>query len=714
MSNSSLYAYRQEIFNFLRTVNIKFTPLSYILGKEYINKYGIGDIEKDPRNPYFQYLCGMYDHSTYPITIYSIEDKQEVLLTREFLETHPRSKAVYRVPNIEYSTLLAKYPQHIGIIHCIVYPAQDIDTVITAENLSLLAYDSSLLHPREVESLLICLTDFLNYVRKRWWVPEFSYENLYPIAFWMLLWESLPNVLLAQRIENIRTNSVHPFHIWEYLISNGLGDYSDIVTINQALWLYRNLPWILKNKGKEIALYELAENILKDHHVDLCGIELIQSLTDSTDLCRTTPYFRSIYLPSGKEDTVYTTDIMLDRIASAGYIPYYNADKKEDIKYNLAVTKDNLLNTKYIEIRRRAISTRYEDILIEFLYSTLIYRYAIGDMEYSIHFQDPVFKLWYKLSIRELLALLYYAIYTYIGDEPVYLPKYGICDLAYKRSRVSYNTIPEVFYLTGSPYITRAYVDIETTLDAIYIHDDIFVSHTEYLEFVRKQFINYYYELIRIDDGDALYREAMNTVYKEVLVDPNTFIELPKFHPHCTTYVEYMNTNATLSEIITNYKNSIVDIRESLNKLADSIIDILIPIDTYRDIVGINKYDKRIYDGLKNLFIQLCSYNITFLETEKRFYKDLSLPILLEHIESATIDGRRLYSIHDLDTVSSIYRYMNPLVYDASNISLIHMSTATNTREFYIDMSEVVKVDTPMNVQSTIVVSLDIDTIIAR
>ncbi len=711
MSNSSLYAYRQEIFNFLRTVNIKFTPFSYILGKEYIEKYGIGDIETDPRNPYFQYLCGMYDHTVNPIHVYSIEQRQDVLLTREFLETYTRSRDVYRVPNVEYNTLLAKYPEHIGNIHCIVYPAKDMDTVIAASNLSVLSYDSSLLHPGESESLLICLNEFLSYVRTRWWVPEFSYENLYPIAFWMLLWESLPNVLLSQRITNIRTNAVHPFHIWEYLISNGLGDYRDIVTANQALWLYRNLPWILKNKGKEIALYELAENILKDHHVDLCGIELIQSLTDSTDKCRTDPHFKSIYLPSGKEDTVYTTDVMLDRIADTGHTPYYNADEKEAISYNLAVTNDNLMSTKYIEIRRRIIATKYEDLLVEFLYSALTYRYAIGDMGYSVELQDPVFKLMYKFNIGELIALLYYSIHTSIGDEPVSLPRYGACDLAYKRSRVEYSSIPDKFHLTDVEYITRAYVDVEATIDNIFIHDDIFMSHTEYLNYVRNQFVNYYHEVATIDGGDALYREAMHTVYSELLVQPSRFIELPELYPNVTTYTELFNVNGSIAEIVSNYKNSLVDNKELFNQLANTIIDILIPIDTYSDMIGVNKYDKRIYDGLKNLFIQLCSYNITFLETEKRFYKDLPLPVLLEHVERAIIDGRTLYVTTDLDSSSIVNRFMHPLTYDISGVNLMSMSAADKTGVLEVNMDSV-ESELPIHINTTMVLPLDIDTMI--
>ena len=150
MNKGPLYTYRKEILDFLRTVTIKFTPFCYILGGDYIARTGVTEIATDRDNPYYLQLCGYYDTSAIQLEIYSLEEQKYVTLTREYLETHPKTRAVYKIPNVEYDTLLSRYPEHSGLINQIIYPVSDIDTVLAAPDLSVLYSDTSLLHPGEV------------------------------------------------------------------------------------------------------------------------------------------------------------------------------------------------------------------------------------------------------------------------------------------------------------------------------------------------------------------------------------------------------------------------------------------------------------------------------------------------------------------------------------------------------------------------------------
>jgi hypothetical protein len=98
--------------------------------------------------------------------------------------------------------------------------------------------------------------------RVRWDVREFSYEEYYPITQWAALWATLPVVIIGQRVANLKTSSTHSSHIWEYLTSNGLGDYRSVLTRDQELFLYKNIQYIIKNRGKDGTLSILADHLL--------------------------------------------------------------------------------------------------------------------------------------------------------------------------------------------------------------------------------------------------------------------------------------------------------------------------------------------------------------------------------------------------------------------------------------------------------------------
>src|SRR5574344_39041 len=266
---SNLDLYRREIFNFLRTVTIKFEPFAYLMGESYMNAHGLTN-PHGKWNPYYIHLAGEYtadelaSDDVMHVSTIEHELPEDVIFSKDLKITNPKTAAIYKIPNDEYFHLEEQYPKHAGLLRCMVYPVSNIDEAIAAPNLTLLVYDDSLLEVNERESIVKCLKSFLDMVRTRWWIEEYTYEDMYAITFWGMLWQMLPMVLLGQRFRNIKTPYVHSFHVWEYLKSKGLNDYRDILTTRQALWLYRNIDYVLKNKGKSSNLRILAENLLED------------------------------------------------------------------------------------------------------------------------------------------------------------------------------------------------------------------------------------------------------------------------------------------------------------------------------------------------------------------------------------------------------------------------------------------------------------------
>src|SRR5574344_1792329 len=119
-------SYRSEIFNFLRTVTIKFEPFAYLMGQDYMDLYGITDPHQS-WNPYYINLTGEYSNDDTRMTVYSVEENRQVPFDKD--------------PNKEFFTLQERYPDNRGLVRTIAYPVASMKDALAAPNLSLLAYD---------------------------------------------------------------------------------------------------------------------------------------------------------------------------------------------------------------------------------------------------------------------------------------------------------------------------------------------------------------------------------------------------------------------------------------------------------------------------------------------------------------------------------------------------------------------------------------------
>lgn len=632
-TKSQLMVYREEIINFLNTVTIKFTPFAFQMGAKVSNK-GANEIH-EPWNPYYQNLCGEYSDLDTPMYIYAQEIGKDILFSKENLQMYPKSAALYRVPNKEYNTLISRYPNQGGLIKRIVYPAKDINTAIKAPDLSLLAFDDTLLFQDERESLITDLNEFLTMVRNRWWVPEYCYENLYATAFYSILWESLPNVLLSKRIDNIKTPFVHPFHIWEYLISHGLGDYRDILSMNQARWLYRNLPWILKNKGKEETLLELAKNILEEYRIDLGGITMFQETHGSIDTCTTTPYLITTQIETGRILDRINTEQLISKAVSASLIPPHSFDEVKEVEKTIANTDQNKLKTKYLEFVQKPIDTKYESILSEFLFDSFFYRYSTNSLSYKIRIRDTNRGLYYLLFPDEIIVLYYFVLHSRFGDNPTNLPSNVSVRIPYFKDKPDPLSVPVTFKLLGDTFTTAGSINVIDRINSVPWHPNFFKDHDDFISFTASQFKVLLSTMIETNtSADAVFHEAIGYLHDALLVRRT----IPINFDNCTTIEEYRIKHSDVDDILKFYSRD--ESKTGYEELLNSLITGLFPLNSHLfKGIGIGQYDERIYNGLKNLFTQLCSYNITFLDTPRSEFTCIPLTMILVHTTHRTGTG---------------------------------------------------------------------------
>lgn len=627
-------AYKQEIFNFLRTVTIKFEPFAYSMGQNYMNEHGLSSPDFE-ENPYYQNLVGNYANGDTRMQVTTIEDGSTVEYNRELLTNYPETAALYRVPNQEYFTLEENYPNNVGLIRTIAYPVASIKEAIAAPNLSLLAYDETLLEAQEREDLLTCLREFLAMVRKRWWIDAYVYEDQYPLVFWGLLWQHLPLLLLTRRFKNIKTPYVHSNHVWEYLQSQGLNDYRDVLTPKQSRWLYRNIDYIRANRGKNETLKILAENLLPDVAVSLLYKDMYQETETRYDKeLSTNPVFRSYKLVDDTYVKEESFADLNDKLCNLGVEHRHDAEFINDQELLLARHKYNILNTKFLEFKKEPIDTRFERLMLNFFLDTLFYRLHEGKVRFECEISDPLTTTKYKLSIGDTILLWHYSLWMAQGIVPDKIPTKAVCWIPFKLVYPGDNNITENVYISGSKYEVKSILDLAWLKQTIPWSNQVYDSNVDFTQHVVNQFT----ALITIRDvALQSHRKEYHDVLMQYLHDARAtnvydlnLTDEPDFESWCSS--------ASIAPLIAAY-NDIEDPKDlalRYGKLAQLCYNAIFPTDKLdvKYLSSTNSNMEVIYRSIRDLFIKLGSYNVFYLETERdrneylTFYDpDISFPL---------------------------------------------------------------------------------------
>ena len=690
--------YRKEVINFLQTVSIKFdlfAEQSQLNAESNIKTMHLSDLD-GRNNPYYLNLAGQYSALDEEIKIIPIEEPyvldddgnlvldsdgnkivNEVVFSRETLEKYPKTAGIYKIPNIEYENLLLKHKGKEGLIKSIVYPAKDIDTVLNARNLSVLAYDSSLLEQDERDSLILAMNNFLDYVYDRWYVHDFKYEPAYAITFMGMIWDLLPSVLFAQRIRNLRTAQVHSMHIWEYLDSKGLGEYKAILTRKQSVFLYRNIDYILHNKGKKTNLDILAENLLEELHLSLVGKSILQETHSNNNIesgrfntCTTYPEFVSDSITDWNdtseevldEDTKQSMQEILHRMHKEGYYPdYLNPDGSvntihiQEMEQKFGLSTFNYLPTRLLEFKKAVINTSNLKFLSEFLVDSLMYQWANGALVYNIKFLDKNINQQITLNVGDTIALLYYAHHKAHGYTPIYLPVRYTSRICYYNKKP--RKLPTTFSFNNYTYLLSSIINTNSILKDITFDDGPYTYIDKFMNMLATQFgaLSKHNNQMKAN-VNPIYQRAMEYFYSHITVR-ETFDLLLSSH---FNYKSWLNSNEDLTLFIEEY-DKLEHSKECYQNLCDVLWNQLLPIDTlsiFSDFTGGQKDNTYIYEGMKKLFTQLCSYRLFFLETDRTSISFLTPPF----------DNLGIYSAIDTDYTSV------PFAIDSVTTELIEMN----------------------------------------
>jgi len=681
----------KELINFLNSTTIKNTYFAnYLLANQVDSR--CRSLLPERYNPYYKHILGEYilsedyhgvgndptfisssiqmsDGSVWynkhvytqfdeVMIITSLDTGEEIAFTKENLHgsgNHKKTLAAYRLPSRYYELLCERYPLQVDLIKAIVYPVPSteiqIEELLEAPNYTLLQYDESLLNANERTSLIARLQTALEVIKVRWDVPEYAFEDGYPIAYWGVIWNALLLQLLAQRQQNIRTPKAHPVHIWEYLQSNGLEGYRGVLSSTQEMWLYRNLRYLKKNRGKHHVLIKLIENILNESGITATTKTAVLNTEDILDHgYKATPEILTEPLDSDQIISLPATQESLETVISKehkeGLEPVFNEDVVEEQRDILTHMGSTYLPTKLIELSRILFNTRYYDLFCLLATDTIlamVSRLQQNNVIYRFMVNTDGTEL--VLDMGEMVALLYYTTLCEIGDPraiaddgslitDVTIPSKSYLDIVFNFHKPE---IPKT--LTWHPwhrgqraedkdivytYPLDRFIDVDDMLQD-YINLDRVDLPSEVGSYIQTMFLMMKrHQTYACGVGDYHTNKAVDVVYQAVLQPGWVEFELV---PDEKTYTDWFGVNKELGNYIRTLKMQ-EDFKSAISSLGTMLIDQLLQGCDLAYVRG--NIDDTKYLKLKQLVIKLCSYNIAFMDTQSQTNTSrTSVPIVM-------------------------------------------------------------------------------------
>ena len=566
-------------------------------------------------------------------------------------EDHARTAEVYKIPNEGFSKLVQENPEEADLIKCIVYPLeQSAEELKALPRFSVIGGDYSLLEKQERASMQSAIDEFVVYFRNRWDVTQFSYEDLYAVAQQGIIFGALTAALFNQRMRNVKTRAAHTFHVWSYLKSHGLEDYREVLTTEQALFLYRNIRHLLMHKGTSYnfdilnfaLLFELGfymtnkttaqdiseyaqdcatdpeiiatdvcrkvRNLWKTYHLDTADylkmINLLQQLAGTDDDSNLSEWTRGeneslqeTYEKERDAGLEYQDDALFERST---------AKQTEQISR----TAHTALRSKLLEIHKSDSSDLLAKVYARYLTEAFLYKASVGHLVYFVTFTEPLTKAILTLSAKEMIAMIYYCTYQEIyhkelREQILYPPNQAVVEFPY---RVDPEPMP-VYTIT---------FDQKYRTDRIMTKDGY------------KNWPNHTRKLVSRDKAVmALNEEALHFVelYLETHHDAGSTLTDTAWECFCArsykgvveldllegqSYEQFLAGNELLRNAVERAEAA-DDRSIAYARLGNALMDALFNVESpYNlDTVQMMTYQMQM---IKKLFVSLCSYNIAIIE----------------------------------------------------------------------------------------------------
>lgn len=394
MSDSLYKIYQNDTIKLVRSMVIKSVKTAEAINQRLVELNQ--SVSNNPKEwKYYLNLSGEYHYTDTPMEVVSLDTLETIPFTKAYLEVHKTTKLEYTFNSSYYLELLDKYPGQESLIRGILNPI-DIDEAVNADDYAILYYDVNLIEENEyglVESINKWIRSFM---LKHNVEGYHLASDLYTTALLGCMYSHLPTAILNLRLDNCKTNRVHSYHLWTYLASNArLNKYRRTLTIKQALFLYRNIHFLLANAGKSSTLDILIERMLTERGFPVYGYDIRHQMDTFNEYLQPEVEVVRTQINEAYEtyslkpvNTVkYLHELLEDKAKSNGD----DIDRDTlDVTNKMSVVGRNVLHTKVLESIATVESINEEITLSEVLFSEWVTLSVDGYYDGFIRIPHPI------------------------------------------------------------------------------------------------------------------------------------------------------------------------------------------------------------------------------------------------------------------------------------------------------------------------------------
>lgn len=475
MANASVEIFLRDIGFLAKTMVIH----SDVVAKQVNNELRMlfPTLVIDESNPttwkYYMNLAGQYhptdlarisaingDGNPY-MTIKVAGDNEPVLInfTKETISSETSDAALateYAYGTNFYNELVSRYPEFEQLILGILNPIEyEISTksyngdILYAggwyrtfvnndpKNYHFVARDkagitSKLLVESNEYSLLYKLEQWIKAMLDQWIIGDFVVNSdLYIPAIWMTLMNKIPTQIFNLRLDQIKstTGETHSFHYTEFLNSHGdLGKHIPYLTLDQALFLYKNMSWLENNIGKQEVFDELVKNLLTPAGVPIAAYILKHDLSELDENLTVRPFMERKYLNfrsiGAGSDARSIEEIVIKSINLARDNGLFIEDQIRHITNKAKNSNYNDLPTKVLESDMIDSRDSIEYPKAAFLLNMWLYSVKYGTYRGSIFITHPITGQRIQLTPLNAFILMYYSFCRgYCDVDLEYFPR---------------------------------------------------------------------------------------------------------------------------------------------------------------------------------------------------------------------------------------------------------------------------------------------------
>lgn len=636
--------YLNDIIKFCKLIIIKFDVTADLMNELVMLKYGKAAVDfNDPRTwKYYLNLSGEYHSTDTEMLVYSLDTTEQIIFNKANLARHGVTRNSYRNLSSYYYDLVDKHPEQESLIRSILYPV-DIDKAIAAEYGTILEFPSDLIEPQEMTIVDELQTWIKNHL-VRWHIKAFSTsDSLYPASYQAVLHTLMPARIINLRMRRCKTREVHSFHIRAYLASHGgLDKYYDYLTLEQRLWLYRNICYIERNSGIKSELDWLIDNILSKRKLPVAEFTARQYAGYDDEYYpnyhyRKTPLNTPYNVP---EKNFYTLEEMRDKERdSAPYNQSYWEERFHAIDRKFKNSGNAIMLTKEMESNVYDYSNVVPYPLPEITLQEWAYKSYTHGYKIATSFKHPTNNIIYSTTSDIAFIYMTYLFFKMHGMTLNKLPKWFA-------SSILKDPKPSLQSIKSESNINK--VDNQTI--ALWLRGSVPVDTSYYSKYHFNQYCNDLFtsrlkHWFLISNTHELTERAyvngmVNALFTEKLLD----FDNDYFNPSNLSMMEWIASNNLPVDDFSN---------RDCAKLIDEIFS-----NSTGYYVDKSKVMRYIHKAMISIIQQLTSYSLQWLyNTIDTNIKPLSwAAIRVGNIRGMSKSTRYVHSKQDVIDIKSVLR----------------------------------------------------------